>query len=60
MRRKGLRAELVISARVNLSTSTNEILDWVLLPTRFAFPTGMVAVRVEHAEQDRDVAEEQV
>lgn len=60
MRREGLRAEIVISARVNVSTNTSEIFDRVLLPTRFAFPTGMVVVGIEDAEQGRDVAEEQV
>jgi hypothetical protein len=57
---QGLRAEIVISAHVKVSTGTSEILDRVLLPTRFAFPTGMVVVEVEQAEQGRDVAEEHV
>ncbi|KAN0124636.1 hypothetical protein V8E53_015744 [Lactarius tabidus] len=50
MRRKGLRAEIVVSARIRLFAGTNEVFDRVLQLVRLTFPR-MVAIESGEIEE---------
>jgi hypothetical protein len=50
MRRKGLRAEIVVSARIRLFAGTNEVFDRVLQLARLTFPR-MVAIESGEIEE---------
>jgi hypothetical protein len=51
MRRRVLRAEIVVSARINVFAGTSEIFDRVVQLGRFTFPRGAVAVESGDIEE---------
>ncbi|KAH9171166.1 hypothetical protein EDB89DRAFT_2071070 [Lactarius sanguifluus] len=51
MRRRGLRAEVIISVRMKVVSGTEEIVDLVLQPVRLALPRGAAAVQGGEIEE---------